>query len=104
MSILVFTFLPWSNVLLRFGLQLILLPVVVGLSFEFIMYAGKHDNVLTRILSAPGLAMQRLTTKEPDEAQLEVAITALKSAMPEEFPSAEAEGTEQTFRLPPLTI
>ena len=50
------------------------------------MYAGKHSGPVIRALSAPGLWMQRLTTREPDEKQLEVAIIALKCAMPEEFP------------------
>lgn len=90
-SILVFSILPWSNVLLRFVLQLVFLPVVIGLSFEFIMYAGKHDNILTKLLSAPGLAMQKITTREPSLEQLEVALTSLKAAMPEEFPPEEAK-------------
>ena len=72
----------WLYTLIR----LLLLPVVVGLGFEFIMYAGRHTNALTRVLSAPGLWMQRLTTREPDESMLEIAITALKSALPDEFP------------------
>ena len=66
-------------------MKFLLLPITVGLGFEFIMYAGRHDNVLTKILSAPGLWMQRLTTKNPDKSQLEIAITALKGAMPDEF-------------------
>ena len=71
---------------LRAGLRLLLLPFVMGLGYEFIMYAGRHDNLLVRILSAPGLLMQRLTTREPSEKQLEVAITALKFALLAEFP------------------
>ena len=67
-------------------IKLLILPLVVGLGFEFIMYAGKHNNLIVRMLSAPGLWMQRITTKEPDEQMLEIAITALKCAMPEEFP------------------
>ena len=65
---------------------LLTLPLVVGLGFEFLMFAGKHPGGFVRVLSAPGLWMQRLTTREPDDSQLEVAITALKCAMPEEFP------------------
>ena len=71
----------WLYTLIR----LALLPIVVGLGFEFIMFAGKHDNALVRALSAPGLWMQRLTTREPDEKMLEVAILSLKAALPEEF-------------------
>ena len=61
----------------------------MGIGFEFLMYAGKHDNWLIRALSAPGLWMQRITTKEPDDSQIEVAIKSLKLAMPDEFPNEE---------------
>ncbi|MBQ7661662.1 MAG: DUF1385 domain-containing protein [Clostridia bacterium] len=81
-------FVPTENLLLRLAVKLPLIPVICGLGFEFILYAGKHENKLTRILSAPGLWMQRITTREPDLAQLEIAITALKSALPEEFDHA----------------
>jgi uncharacterized protein YqhQ len=88
LSILVFSLpiVPWDNILLRVVIKLALLPLVMGLGYEFIMYAGKHDNVLTRVLSAPGLWMQRITTREPDEAQLEIAITSIKLALKDEFP------------------
>ena len=66
--------------------KLALLPLVIGIGFEFIMYAGRHDNIIVRILSAPGLWMQRITTREPDLEQIEIAIHALKSSMPDEFP------------------
>lgn len=75
-----------GNSILYTLIRLLLLPVVVGIGFEFIMYAGKHPNLLSRILSAPGLWMQRLTTKEPDESMLEVAIISLKTALLSEFP------------------
>lgn len=73
---------PW----LRYVLKIATIPVVMGVGYEFIMIAGKHRNWLTRALSAPGLWMQRITTKEPDDYQLAVAICAIKSTMPEEFP------------------
>ena len=82
-------FIPFSNPFLRTACKLLLLPLTVGIGFEFLMYAGKHDNFLIRILSAPGLWMQRITTKEPDDSQLEVAIKSLKLAMPAEFPNEE---------------
>ncbi|MBE6582379.1 MAG: DUF1385 domain-containing protein [Ruminococcaceae bacterium] len=78
--------ITWDNMLLRTLLKLAMLPLIVGISFEFIMLAGKHNNIITRIFSAPGLWMQRITTREPDESQIECAIVALKSALPEEFP------------------
>ena len=84
-SIIVNSFLTWDNVWLRFGLKILTIPVIVGLGFEFIRYAGSHNNLFVKILSAPGLWMQRITTREPDLTQLEVALEALKNAIPEEF-------------------
>lgn len=83
------SFLPifnWEQPLLRFVTKLALLPVIVGVSYELIRFAGMHDNIVTRILSAPGLWVQRITTKEPSLEEIEVAIHALKSSMPEVFP------------------
>ncbi len=87
-SILLFSlpFVTWDNMFLRMATKLAMLPLVVGISYEFIMWAGKHDeNPVSKVLSAPGLLMQRITTREPDDSQLEVAITALKNALPGEF-------------------
>ena len=80
----------------------ILLPLIMGTGYEFLMYAGKHNNLFVRILSAPGLWMQRLTTREPDDKQIEVAIRSLKLAMPDEFPqdSVESESEEKTEEQP----
>ncbi|MDR2654451.1 MAG: DUF1385 domain-containing protein [Oscillospiraceae bacterium] len=83
-SIVVFSFVTWDTLWLRFALKLATLPIVIGLSYEMIQLAGKHYNIVTRILSAPGLWVQRLSTAEPDEKQLEVAIAALKAAQPRE--------------------
>lgn len=91
LSVLVFSFVTWDNIWLRLVLKPLLLPVICGIGFEFILYAGRHENLFTKIVSAPGLWMQRITTREPDLAQLEIAITALKSAMPDEFPASEVE-------------
>jgi len=88
-SILVFSLVKWSNAWVRMALRILLLPVVVGVSYELIKFAGRHDNVLTRIISAPGKALQRLTTKEPDDSMIEVAIEALKLVIPEEKGSDE---------------
>ncbi len=82
-SILVFSVVRWSDPFVRMGLRLLLLPVVVGISYEIIRFAGRHDNFLTRALRAPGLAIQRLTTSEPDESMIEVAIKALTCVIPE---------------------
>ncbi|MBO4831717.1 MAG: DUF1385 domain-containing protein [Oscillospiraceae bacterium] len=82
-SILVFAVVNWSNVWTRMVLRIVLLPVVVGISYEIIKWAGRNDNVCTRIVSAPGKALQRLTTQEPDDSMLEVAIEALRRVIPE---------------------
>lgn len=92
-SIFITMFIHIDQTLLRTLVKLLLMPLAIGIGFEFIMFAGKHDNFITRALSAPGLWMQRLTTKEPDDGQLEVAIAALKGAIPAEFPE-EAETNE----------
>ena len=76
----------WAYFLIR----LAILPLVVGVGYEFIMFAGKHDNVFVRILSAPGLWVQGLTTKEPTLEMLEVAIISLKGALRDEEPEFNA--------------
>ena len=82
-SILVCSVLPWGSVLGRIGLKLLVLPVIVGVAYEIIKLAGRHDNALTRAISAPGLWLQRLTTQEPDDSMIEVAIEAVRPVLPE---------------------
>ena len=82
-SIIIFSFLKWDNILIRTVTRLALLPVVAGVSYEIIKLAGRYDNFLTRILSCPGLLLQKITTNEPDEKQLEVAIASMKAVIPE---------------------
>ena len=96
-SILVTAFINWNTwpkIAIIFT-KLAMVPVIVGIGFEFLMIAGKHPNPVTKALSAPGLWMQRITTKEPDESQLEVALAALKCAMPNEFPDERAKYEEK---------
>lgn len=66
------------------AVKLLILPLVTGLSYEFIRYAGKHDNVLVKILAAPGLWMQKLTTKEPDDDMIEIALASFKAVIDDE--------------------
>ena len=80
-SIVFAMFIPWGNRLVRTFLKIIFIPLVMGIAYEFIRYAGKHDNLLTRILSAPGKWFQLITTKEPDEKQINVALCALKGVL-----------------------
>jgi len=82
-SILVGSVIQTPNTALRMLLHLLLLPVVVAVSYEFNRLVGRHDNVLTRALSAPGMWFQNLTTREPDDSMIEVGIEALKLVIPE---------------------
>ena len=81
-SIIVFSLITWDDLLIRIILKFALLPVVTGCSFEIIQLAGRYTNTCTRIVSAPGLWLQRLTTSEPDESQIEVAIAAFEQVIP----------------------
>ena len=75
---------PTSNMLVRMLIRLALLPFVVSISYECNRFVGRHDNGLTRALSAPGMWFQHFTTNEPDDSMLEVAIEALKLVIPDE--------------------
>lgn len=83
-SILVFSLFRWSNPFVRMGLRILVLPVIVGISYEISRWTGRHDNWLSAILSAPGKALQHLTVFEPDDSMIEVAIAALTAVIPEE--------------------
>jgi len=83
-STVVFAIWPVHNPLLRFLAHLVMLPAIVGISFEFNRFVGRHDGPVTRILTAPGLWMQNFTTFEPDDSMIEVGIEALKLVLPEE--------------------
>ena len=79
--ILIFPGLASINRILWIGVKLLILPLVMGIGYEFIRYAGKHDNLFVKILSAPGLWMQRITTKEPTDDIIEVGIASLKAVL-----------------------
>ena len=83
-SIIVGSFISWDNAALRMVIKLLLIPVVVGISYELIKLAGRSDGLLTKIVSAPGLWLQRITTCEPDDGQIECAIAALTAVIPED--------------------
>ena len=75
---------PWGINILRPVIKLALLPLMVGVSYEAIKLCGKHDNTFTRILAKPGMWAQRITTKEPDDKMIEVAITAMTAVIPDD--------------------
>ena len=70
--------------LLMIVFKLLLLPVIVGITYEINRWAGKHDNWFTRILTAPGMWLQNFTTNEPDDGMIEVGIAAVEAVLPEE--------------------
>ena len=75
---------PFGVKLLNPKFRLLLLPIMVGLGYEFIKLCGKHDNKITRILATPGLWAQRITTKEPEDEMIECAIEAMKAVIPDD--------------------
>ena len=97
-SILIYSIFPITNqmfidtfavseglaMILRVSCKILLLPVIVSISYEVIRLAGRYDNVLTKIISAPGLWLQRLTTKEPDDSEIEAAIAAMNAVIPDD--------------------
>lgn len=83
-SIFTGSFIHVSDTIARTGLKLLILPVIVGVSYEINRWVGRHDNVLSSILSWPGKQMQRITTNEPDDGMIECAIRALELVIPEE--------------------
>ena len=78
-SVVVFFFIRVDNMALKLILRIALVPVIAGISYEIIRLAGRSDNIIVRIISAPGLWMQKLTTKEPDEDMIEVAIASVEA-------------------------
>lgn len=82
-SIIVLAFIGWRSRLINFIVRLLLLPFISAITYEIIRLVGRYDNVVTRAISKPGLAMQRLTTAEPDDSMLEVAIVAMEAVIPD---------------------
>lgn len=80
-SIILFSFFGWPNPIIRVFMRIIFVPIVAGISYEIIKLLGKYNNILTRIVAYPGMMLQKLTTKEPDDEQLEVALKALSAVI-----------------------
>lgn len=78
-SIILFFFIRVQNPAYRVLLRIVLIPVIAGISYEIIRLAGRSNNIIVRIISAPGMWLQRLTTKEPDESMVEVAIASVEA-------------------------
>lgn len=79
-SIIIFSFMGWQNIFIRVLGRIVLLPLVAGLAYEVTKFAGKSDARIITIIMYPGMMLQKLTTREPDDSQLEVAIRAFQAA------------------------
>ncbi len=73
-----------ENTVLWTAIKILLVPIICGVGYELIKLCGRYDNVITRIISAPGVWVQRITTREPDDSMIEIAIAAMKEVIPEE--------------------
>ncbi|WP_300280186.1 DUF1385 domain-containing protein [Peptacetobacter sp.] len=80
-SIILFAFFGWPNPFLRIVMRIVCIPIVAGIAYEIIRLLGKYDNIITKIIAYPGMMLQYMTTKEPDDEQLEVAIESLKAVL-----------------------
>lgn len=100
-SLLLFSFLGWPNLFWRIASRILLIPVIAGISYELLKWAGRSDGRLVRILSWPGLMLQKLTTAEPTNEQLEVGILSLKAVLVDpEAPEIEGFVDKDGFLLP----
>ena len=101
-GILIGLFIPFTNVWLRSAVKILLLPVTVGIGYELIRVCGRHDNIITHIIAAPGMWMQHLTTKEPKDEMIEVAIASVEAVfnwrqyLMDEFGMTEDQIAEET--------
>jgi uncharacterized protein YqhQ len=94
-SIIIYSFLPPMSIGVRILSRLLLLPVIAGISYEFLRFSAAHqDNAFIRLITKPNLALQRLTTNEPDMGMLEVAITAFEQVVNYEGGKTVVEGTQ----------
>jgi uncharacterized protein YqhQ len=89
-AVLVHAFMGWPSVIVRVLSRIAVLPIIAGLSYELLRWAGRSSSPIVKVLSLPGLYVQKLTTREPDYDHLEVAIAAMKACMkPEGTPYFE---------------
>ncbi len=97
LSILLFMFIAVKQMWLRMVLRILLIPVIAGIAYEYIRYVGKHDNKVIDVISKPGLLLQSLTTAEPDDSMIEVAIASVDAVFDwKEFISCADEAVPET--------
>ncbi len=104
-SLVLFSLLGWPSLAWRIVSRVILMPVVAGISYEILRWAGKSSNPVVEILSWPGLLLQKLTTREPDDSQVEIAMTAMKAVLkPDGEPEVEGICSPDAEILEPMSI
>ena len=104
-SLILFSFLGWPNLMMRIVSRIVLIPVVAAISYEVLQWAGRSTNRFVEIVSVPGLLLQKLTTREPDTSQLEIAIVSMKAVMvPKETPVFEGITDINAEFVEPMTI
>lgn len=81
-SLLIFSLFGWPTLWVRVLSRLVMIPVVAGLSYELLQFTGRHNSAVVKVLSLPGIALQKITTREPSLDQLEVAIAAMNAVLP----------------------
>ena len=81
-SLLIFSLFGWPTLWVRVLSRLVMIPVVAGLSYELLQFTGRHNSIVVKVLSLPGIALQKITTREPSLDQLEVAIAAMNAVLP----------------------
>ncbi|MBR2548125.1 MAG: DUF1385 domain-containing protein [Eubacterium sp.] len=104
-SLILFSLLGWPDLLMRIVSRVLLIPVVAACSYEVLQWAGRSTNKFVEIVSVPGLLLQKLTTREPDKSQLEVAIVSMKAVLvPPETPVFEGITNTDAEFVEPMTI
>ncbi len=84
----------YSNAVVWTAVKLLIVPLICGTGYEVLKWCGRHDNIFTRVVSAPGLWVQRITTKEPDDSMIEIAIAAMNEVIPENQNKGQDESTD----------
>ena len=104
-SLILFSLLGWPNLTMRIVSRLVLIPVVAAISYEILQWAGRSTNRFVELVSVPGLLLQKLTTREPDASELEVAIVSMKAVLvPPETPVFEGITNTDAEFVEPMTI
>lgn len=104
-SLILFSLLGWPNLVMRIVSRIVLIPVVAAVSYEILQWAGRSTNKFVEIVSVPGLLLQKLTTREPDASQLEVAIVSMKAVLvPSETPVFEGITDTDANFIEPMKI